>query len=117
MEKMQQLYGPPRAMEPRRLYACGHCGQNHPTSQCLPRNPMVNRQEGRPAFWCDFDKKWKNYTTKECYNCIRYMRGQMMGDMPNVKLEGERLVLVLDRQPPLPKTTLVRNIGQEEELN
>ena len=32
MEKIQQLYGPPRAMEPRRPYICGHCGQNHPTS-------------------------------------------------------------------------------------
>ena len=31
MEKMQQLYSPPRAMEPRRPYICGHCGKNHPT--------------------------------------------------------------------------------------
>ena len=32
MEKMQQLYGPPRVMEPRRPYIYGHCGKNHPTS-------------------------------------------------------------------------------------
>ena len=32
MERMQQLYGPPRVMEPRRPYICGHCGKNHPTS-------------------------------------------------------------------------------------
>ena len=27
MEKMQQLYGSPRAMEPRRPYVYGHCGK------------------------------------------------------------------------------------------
>ena len=87
-------------MEPRRLerpYVCGHCGKNHATSQCLPRNPMANRQEGRLALWCDFDKKWGNHTTEECYNRIKFMRGQIMGGMPNVGQEGERLIPVLDR--------------------
>ena len=78
---------------------------------------MANRQEGHPALWCDFDKKWKNHTTKEFYNCIRFMIDQMMGGMPNVGQEGERSIHVLDRQPPLPKTTPMRIIGQEEELN
>ena len=35
MEKMQQLYGPPRTSEPRRVnrpYVCGNCGGNHPTT-------------------------------------------------------------------------------------
>ena len=35
MEKMQQLYGPPRTSEPRRVerpYVCGICEGNHPTS-------------------------------------------------------------------------------------
>ena len=118
IKKMQQLYGPPRAMEPRRSYVCGHCGQNHPTSQCLLRNPMANRQEGHPALWCDFDKKWGNYTTEEFYNHIKFMRGlAMMGGMPNVGQEGERPISVLDRQPPLPKATPMRIIGQEEDLN
>ena len=48
MEKMQQLYGPPRTSEPRRVdrpYVCGNCGGNHPTSQCLPRAPGVPRPE------------------------------------------------------------------------
>ena len=40
-----------------------------------------------------------------------------MGGMPNVGQEGERLVPMLDRQPPLPKTTPMRIIGQEEDLN
>ena len=107
-------------MEPRRLerpYIYGHCGKNHPTSQCLPRNPMENRKEGHPDLWCDFDKKWGNHTIEECYDCIRFMRGQMMGGMPNVRQEGERPIPMLDRQPPLLKTTLVRIIGQEEDLN
>ena len=40
-----------------------------------------------------------------------------MGGMPNVAQEGERMVLVLERQPPLSKTTLVRIIRQEDEMN
>ena len=40
-----------------------------------------------------------------------------MGGMPNVGQEGERPVLVLDRQPPLPKTAPVGIIGQDEDLN
>ena len=40
-----------------------------------------------------------------------------MGGMPNVGQEGERPILVLDRQPPLPKTTPVRIIRQDEDLN
>ena len=77
MEKIEQLYGPQRAMQPRIVtsYVCRQCGKNHPTSQFLSRNPMVNRQEGRPTLWCDFDKKWGNHTTKESYNCIGFMRG------------------------------------------
>ena len=45
MEKIQQQYGSPREIKPRRPYVCGHCGKNHPTYQCLPRNPMANSQE------------------------------------------------------------------------
>ena len=78
---------------------------------------MANRQEGCLALWCDFDKKWDNHTMEECYNCIRFMRGQMMGRVPNVGQEGERPILVLDRQPPLPKNTPMRIIGKEEDLN
>ena len=40
-----------------------------------------------------------------------------MGGMPNMGQEGERLIHVLDRQPLLPKTALVRIIGQDEALN
>lgn len=35
MEKLQQLYNPPRTSEPWRVdrpYVCGNCGGNHPTS-------------------------------------------------------------------------------------
>ena len=116
MEKM--LYGPPRTNEPRRAdrpYVCGNCGDNHPTSQCLPRAPGVPRQELRPSLWCDFDKKWGNHTTEECYNRIRFMKGQMMGGLPNTAQEGERPSPVLERQPPLPKTTPVRLVEYEDD--
>ncbi|WP_208972750.1 hypothetical protein, partial [Escherichia coli] len=36
MEKMQDLYGPPRMNEQRRvdrLFVCGNYGENHPTTQ------------------------------------------------------------------------------------
>lgn len=97
MEKMQQLYAPPRASKPSRVdkpYVCGNCGGNHPTSQCLPRAFGVPRLETHPSLWCDFDKKWGNHTTKECYNQIRLMRGQMMGGVPHMVPKGERPSLV-----------------------
>ena len=40
MEKMQELYGPPRVMDQRCMdqpFVYGSCGGNHPTSQCLPK--------------------------------------------------------------------------------
>ena len=58
---------------------------------------MANRQEGRLALWYDFDKKWGNHMIEECYNRIRFMRGQMMGGMPNLGQEGKRHVPMLDR--------------------
>ena len=36
-----------------------------------------------------------------------------MGGVPNVVLEGERPMPVLERQPPLPRTSLVRLVAQE----
>ena len=109
MEKMQQLYGPPQTSKPRRVdrpYVCENCGRNHPTSQCLPGAPGVPRPKICPLLWCDFEKKWGNHTTEECYNRIRFMRGQMMGGLPHAAHEGERPSQVLERQPPLPKPLL-----------
>ena len=40
-----------------------------------------------------------------------------MGNAANVGLEGDRALPVLDRQPPLPKTALVRIISHEDEAN
>ena len=42
------------------------------------------------------------------------MRGQAMGGVPNVALEGKRPMLVLESQPPLPRTALVRLVVQED---
>lgn len=118
MEKMQHLYGPPQTSEPRRVdrpYVCGNCGGNHPTSQCLPRAPGVPKLELHPLLWCDFDKKWGNHTTEECYNRTSIMRGQMMGKLPHAVQEGERPSPILERQSPLPKTTLVRLVEHDDE--
>ena len=68
-----------------------------------------------PLLWCDFDKKWGNHTTEECYNWIRFMRRQMMGGLPHIAQEGERPSPVLERQPPLPKTTPVRLVEHDDD--
>ena len=37
------------------------------------------------------------------------------GGKPNVAQESKRLVLILERQPPLPKAALVRIVGHEDD--
>ena len=80
--------------------------------------PTVARSDGRPALWCDFNKKWGNHMTKECYNCIRFLRNQQtVGNVPNYALASERPLLVLDAQPPLPNAAPVRLVEHEDEDN
>ena len=68
--------------------------------------------------WCNFDKKLGNHTTKESYNCIEFMRDQqMIGGMQNFALVGERPLLVLDTQPPLPNAAPMRLVKHENEDN
>ena len=60
----------------------------------------------------------RNGTTQameECFNQIHYMIGQAMGGMPNIKLEGERLVLVLERQSPLSNASPSRLVAHMED--
>ena len=103
MEKIQRLYGMPKLMDPQRMDRPG---------------PAVARPDGRPALWCDFDKKWGNHTIEECYNRIRFLRNQQMGgNMPNYALAGERPLPVLDAQPPLPNAAPIRLVEHEDEDN
>ena len=116
-EKMKQMYGPPRAYEQRmvdRPYVCGNCGGKHSTSQCLPRAQGVAQPEAQTAQWCDFHQRWGNHATENCYDRIRHLRGQAMGNAANVGAEGDRALPVLDRQPPLPNTAPVRIINRED---
>ena len=55
------MYKMPKLMDPQRI--------NRPRR-------VVARPNGCPTLWCDFDKKWDNHTTQECYNHIRFMRNQ-----------------------------------------
>ncbi|WP_208972724.1 hypothetical protein, partial [Escherichia coli] len=75
--------------------------------------------DGRPAHWCDFDKKWGNHTTEECYNRMRFARQQqMVGGMQGYAPVGERpLPVVLEAQPPLPTTTPIKLLDYEEDEN
>ena len=103
MEKIQRLYGMPKLMDPQRMDRLG---------------PANSRLDGCLSIWCEFDKKWGNHTTQECYNCIRFMRNQQMGgNIQNFALAGERPLPVLDAQPPLPNAALVRLVEHEEDDN
>ena len=59
MEKIKWMYGMPKLMDPQRMDRCGH---------------TAAKPDGRPALWCNFDKKWGNYTTIKWYGCITFMR-------------------------------------------
>ncbi|MCO5567204.1 hypothetical protein L7F22_020892 [Adiantum nelumboides] len=97
-EKMQQMYGPPRAMDRKIMkpYICGVCGGDHPTSQCLPKNPGPIRQEPQLSLWCDFHKRWGNHATENCYNRMHQMREQAMGNAFRAGMEGEKPAPVSD---------------------
>ena len=128
MKRMNQVFNPPP--KPMR---CEVCGGDHPTSQCLPRqNPQPYRAPPRTDKWCDFENKWTNHETAECYHRIRYLREQGMAQQPpqpqhqgqgytpmrqpNYPTQGmERAQPVLGHQPPLPGATVVRYMQPEDE--
>ena len=73
MKRMNQVFKPPN---PRPI-GCEICAGDHPTSYCLPKQ---NYQAYKPALktdkWCDFEQKWENHKTQECYHRIRHLREQ-----------------------------------------
>ena len=73
MKRMNQVFKPPQSKQ----YKCKLCGGDHPTGQCLPKQ---NHQAYKPApkidKWCDYEQKWTNHETHECYHRIRHMREQ-----------------------------------------
>ena len=103
MEKIQHLYGMTKSMDPQRMDR--------------PRL-MTVRLDGRPALWCNFNKKWGSHTNEECYNHIRFMRNQkMVGNMQKFVPVGERLLPILGTQPPLPNGAPIRLVKHEEDDN
>ena len=60
MEEMLQLYRPLRAIDRciERSYNCDICGENHPTSQCIPKNQGGIRPNPQFALWCNSHKRW-----------------------------------------------------------
>ncbi|MCO5560573.1 hypothetical protein L7F22_014188 [Adiantum nelumboides] len=119
VEKMQKLYAPPRMGEHRqaeRPYICGLCGGNHPTSHCALKNagPQQLRTE-MPAQWCDFHKRWENHNTENCFDRINHLRGHAVGQANNLGMRGDRAMLVLEQQPPLPKAALVCIVDLQED--
>ena len=45
------------------------------------------------------------------------MQEQALGNTAQVQMEGDKAVLVLERQPPLHKTKLVQMVNQDEVYN
>ena len=132
MKRMSEVFRP----QPPKPIKCKNCGGDHPTIFCLPKH---NFQAYKPLpkvdKWCNFEKKWTNHETQECYNKIRHLREQEIAQNPqgggNQALAyaprginqnygqlggGELAQPILGNQPPLPGTTIVRYI-QPKEVN
>ena len=75
------------------------------------------RQEPQQAMWCDFHKRWGNHSTENCFNKIQHLQGQALANAPRVQVDGDKAIPVLDRQPPLQKTTPVRMVNHDETCN
>ena len=88
MKRMNQVFKPPP--KPMR---CEVCGGDHPTSQCLPprQNPQPYRAPPRIDKWCDFENKWTNHETAECYHRIRYLREQGMATASSASTSRARI--------------------------
>ena len=71
MKRMNEVFKPTR-----RQYRCEACGGDHPTSQCLPKQNYQAQKPPRTDKWCEFEQKWTNHETPECYHRIRFMREQ-----------------------------------------
>ena len=55
--------------------------------------------------------------TKNFYNPIHHAQEKGMVNITRVQMEVDRAMIVSDRQPPLPKTIVVRIVSQEDEYN
>ena len=113
------MYGPPRAAE-REVdcpYICGICGGNNPTGHCAPKNQGMVRQEPQQALWYNFHKRWGNHSTKNCFNRIQYLQEQALANNPRAQMDGDKAILVLDRQPPLSKVAPVRKVNHNKTYN
>ena len=80
MKRMNQVFKPPP--KPVR---CEVCGGDHPTSQCLPKQNLQPYRAPRIDKWCNFEHKWTNRETAECYHRIRYLREQGMTQISILK--------------------------------
>ena len=55
------------------------------------------------AYWYDYHKHWDNHALRNCYNFVHQAKEQAMGNTIKGPTEGAKVVLMLDRQPPLPR--------------
>ena len=113
------MYGPPRVIE-RHIdwpYICGVCGKKLPTSKCIPKNQSGDRPKPQLKLWCDFHKRWGTKSIENCFKKIQHMQEQALGNTPQAQMDGDKAILVLDRQPLLWKTVPVQIVNQDEVYN
>ena len=112
---------------------CRDCGGDHPTLQCLPKQRNPNQTAPRTdKLWCDFEQKWTNHETPECYHRMHHLwnqgiaqqqaepqgqqQNQRMGNQFFAAPGGERAQPVLGQHQPLPGAAQVRFVQTEEEV-
>ena len=53
----------------------------------------------------------------KCFNRIQHLQEQALTNAPRAQMDGDWAILILDRQPPLPKTTSVRIVNHDKMYN
>ena len=107
---------------------CGNCAGDHPTSHCMLKPQNLSQQQPRMDKWCDFEQKWTNHDTQDCWHRIIFMREQRLTQMPNYgnlkgfsnpnfPMGGERAMPILGQQPPLLGNVDVWLVHIDEEQN
>ena len=51
------------------------------------------------------------------FNRTHHMQEQALGNAPLVQMDGDKAMLILNRQPPLPKTTPIHFVNQDKIYN
>ena len=60
---------------------------------------------------------WGNHSTENSFNRIQHLQKQALANAPRAQMDEDKAIPILDRQPPLPKTTPVRIMNHDKTYN